>query len=75
MNSANINRYKEAVKAIGNVSQLSTEQLIETSRQLLRLFRSVIVNWIIGMIELNIDVTNSGIMIIFILLYADVAKR
>jgi hypothetical protein len=34
MNSDNRNRYKEAVKAIGNVSQLSTEQLIETSREL-----------------------------------------
>lgn len=33
MNSANRIRYKEPVKTIGNVDQLSTEQLIEKSRE------------------------------------------
>ena len=34
MNSADRNRYKEAVKTIGNVGQISTKQLIKISREL-----------------------------------------
>ena len=37
MNSGNRDKFKEVVKSIGYVSNLSTEQLIKTSRQLFEL--------------------------------------